>query len=335
MPPGERETRARPPRNARVSLLWRVLAANAAVIGAALAFLSLSPATVPRPGSLESVLILGGSLTVMLVANLLLLRRVLAPLRRLTALMHRVDPLAPGERLPDRGHDREVAELTTAFNAMLERLEEERRDATGRAVAAQEGERRRIAQELHDEVGQGLTAALLQLESAARIAPPQLAPKLHEAMETVRGSLEEARGVASRLRPEALDDLGLITAVSVLGKRLAKQSGMRIDLDLHTDLPPLVPQEEIVVYRVAQEALTNVLRHANATRVRVCLVPWNGGVRLCVVDDGTGLDGAAPGAGLLGMRERAMLIGARLAMQERHDGRGVEVTLDVPAENGA
>jgi len=110
---------------------------------------------------------------------------------------------------------------------------------------------------------------------------------------------------------------------------------MRIDLDLHTDLPPLVPQEEIVVYRVAQEALTNVLRHANATRVRVCLVPWNGGVRLCVVDDGTGLDGAAPGAGVLGMRERAMLIGARLAMQERHDGRGVEVTLDVPAENGA
>lgn len=313
------------------SLLWRLLATNAAVISAAMLFLSLSPARVPSPGSLESVLVLIAGMTVMLVANLFLLRRALSPLRRLTDLMHRVDPLRPGERIPAYGHDAEVMELTQAFNQMLERLERERRDSTGRAVAAQEGERRRIAQELHDEIGQGLTAALLQLEAAMKAAPPSLAPKLSGAMESVRGSLEEARAVASRLRPEALDDLGLVSSLSSLGKRLAEQTGIEIDLDLHDGLPKLDPQGEIVVYRVAQEALTNVLRHAQATCVRVCLERVDGAVRLCVVDDGVGLDGSPAGSGMLGMRERAVLIGAALEIQPRHTG-GVAVTLDVPVE---
>lgn len=192
-------------------------------------FLSLSPARVPSPGSFESVLVLIGGMTVMLLANLFLLRRALSPLRRLTDLMHRVDPLRPGERIPVYTHDAEVMELTQAFNEMLERLEAERRESTGRAVAAQEGERRRIAQELHDEIGQGLTAALLQLEAAMKVAPPAVAAKLSGAMESVRGSLEEARVLASRLRPEALDDLGLVTALSALAKRLAKQTGVEIE----------------------------------------------------------------------------------------------------------
>ena len=311
--------------------MWRLLATNAAVIGAALLFLSLSPARVPSPGSLESVLVLIGGMTVMLVANLFLLRRALDPLRRLTDLMRRVDPLRPGERIPVYGHDAELVELTQAFNEMLERLEDERRESTGRAVAAQEGERRRIAQELHDEIGQGLTAALLQLEAAMKDAPPALAPKISGAMESVRGSLEEARAVASRLRPEALDDLGLVRALSSLGKRLAQQTGVRIELDVDRVLPKLPEEEEIVVYRVAQEALTNVLRHADATRVRLCLERLDGVVRLCVVDDGVGLDGAAPGGGVRGMRERALLIGATLEIGRGESG-GVAVTLDVPVE---
>lgn len=329
-----RETTAAPatkPR--RWSLLWRLLATNAAVMGLATLFLSLSPATVPAPGSLalESALLLTVGITVMLVANLFLLRRALDPLRRLTELMRRVDPLRPGQRIPVYGHDAEVADLTLAFNEMIERLEDERRDATGRAVAAQEGERRRIAQELHDEIGQGLTAALLQLEGAMRVAPPELAPKLAGAMESVRGSLEEAREVASRLRPEALDDLGLVSALSALGKRLAKQTGLEIELELYDDLPSLAPEDEIVVYRVAQEALTNVLRHAQARRVRVCLDRHAETVRLRVADDGVGLNGAQPGGGLRGMRERAVLIGADLTI-EPGDGGGVAVTLDVPAD---
>src|ERR671917_733374 len=116
----------------RVSLLWRLLATNAAVIGSAMLFLSLSPARVPSPGSVESVLVLIGGMTVMLLANLFLLRRALSPLRRLTDLMHRVDPLRPGERIPVYTHDAELMELTQAFNDMLGRLEAERRESTGR-----------------------------------------------------------------------------------------------------------------------------------------------------------------------------------------------------------
>lgn len=313
------------------SLLWRLLATNAAVVGAAMLFLSLSPATLPAPSSFDHVLVLIAAMTVVLVANLFLLRRALSPLRRLTDLMGRVDPLKPGERIPVYGHDAEITELTQAFNDMLERLEEERRESTGRAVAAQEGERRRIAQELHDEIGQGLTAALLQLEAATKVASPTLMPKLSGAMESVRRSLEEARVIASRLRPEALDDLGLVSALSSLGKRLADQTGLEIELDLHDGLPKLPQEDEIVVYRVAQEALTNVLRHADATHVRVCLEPLDGAVRLCVVDNGVGLDGAAAGGGTRGMRERAVLIGAALQIRPSESG-GVAVTLDLPVE---
>ena len=314
------------------SLLWRLLGTNAAVIAAAMLFLSLSPARVPSPGSFESVLVLIGGMTVMLVANLFLLRRALNPLHRLTELMGRVDPLSPGERIPVYGHDAELMELTQAFNEMLQRLEDERREATGRAVAAQEGERRRIARELHDEIGQGLTAALLQLEAAMKVAPPALAPKLSGAMESVRGSLEEARAVASRLRPEALDDLGLVRALRSLGNRLADQTGLDIQLDLRDGLPKLPEEDEIVVYRVAQEALTNVLRHAGATRVHICLEPVDGVVRLSVADDGVGLDGAPLGGGMRGMRERALLIGASLEIQPNEPG-GLAVTLDVPVED--
>lgn len=318
------------PRRGGVSLLWRLLATNAAVIAVAMSFLSLSPARLPFPGSLQSVLVLVAGMTVMLVANLYLLRRALSPLRRLTDLMRRVDPLLPGERIPIYSHDAELMELTQAFNEMLERLEAERRASTRRAVAAQEGERRRIAQELHDEIGQGLTAALLQLESTMKVAPSSLRPKLSGAMESVRGSLEEARAVASRLRPEALD-LGLVRALRSLGKRLGEQSGIDIALDLNDGLPHLADEDEIVVYRVAQEALTNVLRHAEAKHVRVCLESQDGVVRLTVADDGVGLGGEAPGGGMLGMRERALLIGAALAIEPAETG-GVAVRLAVPVE---
>lgn len=315
------------------SLLWRLLATNAAVTGTAILLLTISPARLPAPGSLDRVLVLVAALIVMLVANLYLLRRALSSLRKLTDLMRRVDPMVPGERIPVYGDDTELMELTQAFNEMLERLETERRDSTRRAVAAQEAERRRIAQELHDEIGQGLTAALLQLETTVKAAPPDLTPKLSGAMESVRGSLEEARAVASRLRPEALDDLGLVRALRSLGKRLAEQTDIQIAFELHGGPPELAEEDEIVVYRVAQEALTNVLRHAKATRAEVCLESLDGIVQLTVSDDGIGLAGMTQGGGMLGMRERALLIGAALAVEPRGQG-GVAVRLSVPVKKG-
>jgi two-component system sensor histidine kinase UhpB len=136
--------------------------------------------------------------------------------------------LEPGRRVPVYGTETEVAELTLAFNEMLDRLEEERRQSAAHALSAQEGERRRVAQELHDEVGQSLTAVLLQLGRVQRAAPLDLRAELAEARETARESLEEVRQIAQRLRPEALDELGLQSALEALAERVSEQGGLRV-----------------------------------------------------------------------------------------------------------
>lgn len=315
------------PRRRGIPLLWRLLAINALVITAAVAAIAFSPATIPAPVTLESALYIVVGLGIVLVANMVLLRRALEPLSRLTDLMRRVDPLEPGERIPVYGPDAEVAELTQAFNDMLERLERERRDAAGRALSAQEGERLRTARELHDEIGQRLTAVLLQVERVMRRAPAELVPDLREIRETARGSLEEARRISSRLRPEALDDLGLVNALVVLVDRLNEQTGATIEPRIHGELPQTSPEVELVLYRVAQEALTNALRHSGAGRIALDLEHDYGTVTLRVADNGCGVGGAPAGGGMQGMRERAMLIGAHLTIL---DGGGTKVVLTAP-----
>jgi two-component system sensor histidine kinase UhpB len=304
------------------------MATNAVVITAAVVAIAFSPATIPAPVTVQSALYVVAGLLAVLVANLVLLRQALGPLRRLKELMRRVDLLEPGQRIPVSG-DAEVAELSEAFNEMLERLEDERRDAASRALYAQEGERLRTAQELHDEIGQRLTAVLLQVEQAIRIAPENVRPQLREVRETARGSLEEARRISARLRPEALDDLGLLSALGVLVDRLSEQTGLTIDTAFPSSLPRLDRESELVLYRVAQEAMTNAVRHAGANRVTLTLSADESRIQLLVQDDGVGLNGARAGSGLSGMRERAMLIGARLSVADRPGG-GVEVGLDVP-----
>jgi two-component system sensor histidine kinase UhpB len=208
---------------------------------------------------------------------------------------------------------------------MLDRLEAERRGSGRRALRAQEAERARIARGLHDEVGQVLTGVLLQLESEGRS---------EEAKAAVRQALEEVRRIARELRPEMLEHLGLVSALTELSRKFADQSGVRIERRFADDLPPLSDEAELAVYRVAQESLTNVARHANASRVEVALQPGAGSVVLRVVDDGRGMDDTAAlngHGGLRGMRERAMLVGGALAVKRAHDG-GVEVRFEVPAE---
>ena len=313
----------------RIPVLWRIAATNAVVITAAVSVLAFSPAQIPRPDTVESALVVLAGLSIVLAVNLFLVGRALRPLRRLTELMGRVDPLRPGERLSVGAADAEVVELTDAFNEMLERLERERKESTGKSLAAQEAERRRIAQELHDEIGQRLTAILLQLKGVAAQAPEPLDKNLQEVMETARGTLEEVRSVAAQLRPVALDDLGLVSALSVLAEQLSEHTGTGIEAKLTPALPPLGEQAELVVYRVAQEALTNAVRHADASRIELSLQRSLHGVRLTVRDDGKGLDGAEPGSGVRGMRERALLIGGRLDIRPGRE-EGVEVVLEVP-----
>lgn len=314
-----------------MSLFWRLFGLNAAIFVAATLALVLSPLTVSSPVHVAEATVLVAGLTALLLVNFFLVRFSLGPLDRLTQLMRRVDLLRPGQRLEASGPN-EVRRLVAVFNEMLERLERERRESGRRALAAQEAERKRVAQELHDEVGQAVTAVMLQLSRLSRAVPDELAAEVAEAQETTRASLDDVRRIARRLRPEALDDLGLTSALTALTTGFSERTGLRVARRIDRDLPPLDADTELVVYRVAQEGLTNVARHAGAGRVELHLQRGSrGGAVLRVLDDGTGLDGSKPGSGIEGMRERALLVGATLTVETRAAG-GVEVRLEVPED---
>jgi two-component system sensor histidine kinase UhpB len=313
------------------SILWRVFTVNAVVFGAALLTLIVSPATVSNPIKLTELVGLVVGLLLTLLVDLLLLALVLRPVRNLAHLMGHIDPMRPGQRA-DVGRSQwagsEVSVLAGALNTMLDRLETERRESARRALAAQEAERLRIARELHDEVGQTLTAVALQVERAATVgAQPQA---LAEIMTALNSSLDDVRRIARELRPEALDDLGLTDALIALCLRVERQSAIKVTRELEGNLPPLSKEVELVVYRVAQEALTNALRHANASEVRVALRSERQAVFLSVEDDGDGMAVTEThGNGLRGMRERAMLIQGDLEVTTVAHG-GVKVALEVP-----
>ena len=215
----------------RVSLFWRIFLLNAAVLVAATACCCSGPVTVSTPVLLTEALVLGAGLVAMLVANAVLLRVGLAPLDRLTRAMATIDLLQPGTAA---GRDRHaaIADLIRTFNTMLDRLEAERATSTARALSAQEAERRRIAQELHDEVGQTLTAVLLELKRVADHAPPPVRDELHQVQETTRGSLDEIRRIARRLRPGVLEELGLAQRAAVAGHRVRGRGGLTVRHEL-------------------------------------------------------------------------------------------------------
>ena len=282
--------------------------------------------SVPVAAGELAVLVVG--LLALLLANFILLRPAFAPLDDLADAMRRQDPLAPGVRARLSG-DASVVALARTFNDMLDRLEHERRESARQALLAQEGERRRIARELHDEVGQTLTGVILQVEGLAAAIPDELRPQLEELRETVRHGADEVRTIARRLRPDALVELGLASALAALAGAFERQ----VRVPVHRDLPPAIevsPEEELVIYRVAQEALTNVARHAQASLVRLELRVESDGIVLVVADDGRGIpeDAWDLSQGIRGMRERAMLVGAKLSIDSR-PGDGTIVRLAI------
>jgi len=327
-------------------LIWRVLGVNAAVLAVGVALLVITPATVEFPPSVQQLAVLLVGVVGLLLVDWLLLRRAFEPLDRLAAFARQVDPLRPGERLAlDPRADPQVAEATRAIDEMIDRLETERRDSAREALHAQEAERIRIARELHDEVGQTLTAVVLQLERAVRELPPSAgAEAVVEARELARTAAQEVREIARRLRPEALDDLGIASALVSLASANQRHTGIRVEHAIDPDLPPLDDDAELVVYRVAQEALTNVARHSgtDAALLRLRAVrPQPGAppdaVELTVEDRGAGFDAAAVAnggeRGIRGMRERAVLVGATLELDSR-PGDGTRVRLTVPLAVG-
>jgi two-component system, NarL family, sensor histidine kinase UhpB len=277
----------------------------------------------------EEGVVLVVAVALVIALNVLLLRRVVRPLQRLTVLARTVDLTDPQPPVAEAVPDSEAGELALTFNEMLDRLRTERREATGRVLVAQEAERLRISQELHDQVGQELTAVLLLLSSLESKAPEELRSAVLEAQSSVRASLDDVRRIAIDLRPEALDDLGLESAVAVLADRFAQRSGLEVSCQVSEELPALSPDAELVIYRVAQESLTNIARHSGSASAELSLRPDDDHVVLTVRDHGRGLPAdQPPGSGVRGMRERAGLIGA--ALEIRDADPGVEVRLEVP-----
>ncbi|MGZ4391876.1 MAG: histidine kinase [Gaiellaceae bacterium] len=318
--------------SSRLPLVWRVFAINAGLLLIGSLVLVLAAGPVHASLAVVEPLDLVIGLIAMLVANFLLLRRALAPVERLVERMRTVDLLQPGQRLVEEGGP-EVAETVAAFNQMLDRLEVERRESSRRALAAQEAERLRVARHLHDEVGQVLTGVLLQLDALATADGENRRQQVEETKAAVRGALEEVRRIAQELRPELLEHLGLVSALTQLSRSFGDQSGIVVERHFASDLPKVSAEGELAIYRVTQESLTNIARHSQASRVELTLESGADSVVLSVVDNGRGMaEAPANGSGgLRGMRERAVLVGGALAVKPGRNG-GVEVRLEVPAE---
>ena len=315
--------RARTPADA---LFRRVFLINGLIFALGTLILAVSPATVSARIKLTEIPVFVVGLAVILTANALLLRTSLAPLDRLAASMRRVDPPKRSDRVDDRNTG-DLHHLISSFNSMLDRLETERTTASASALTAQENERQRIARELHDEIGQTLTVALLILKRAVDRAPADIRGELADTQEAVRASLDEVRSIARRLRPDALEDLGLHSALSALCTEFTGATG--INVVKHTaPQSDLTPEVELVCYRIAQESLTNIARHADAGKVWLDLHAGDDQLTLRIADDGKG-GVATEGAGINGMRERALLVNADL-MITSPKGEGTEVRLAIP-----
>jgi two-component system sensor histidine kinase UhpB len=324
----------------RRDLLTQVLVVNLLLIVAAV----VTAAIAAQPNSTtiattQAGIVLGIAVALTILFNLILLQRRFRPLERLVDQMERADLSRPGANLRLSGEEpegpEEVARLHHAFVRMLERLEAERRRASSAALNAQEEERARVARDLHDEVNQALTGLLLRLEAAREKAPPELAAELAEIRALANQAMQELLSLARQLRPTALDDLGLRAALAGHVTELERQGAVDADFEVDGTLGDLPPNVQLVVYRVAQEALSNAVRHAEAEHVDVRLGREGDTVTLAVADDGRGFtfDRIGTGLGIGGMRERALLVGGDLQVESR-PGEGTRIQLRVPIENG-
>jgi two-component system, NarL family, sensor histidine kinase UhpB len=311
-----------------LSLSSRVVVINGLVFAGATAALAFSPATVSSPLVSSELVVLLVGLSVLIVANTLLVKAALAPLELLVRELDRAGSIDPIERMPvpAQGIARNLA---TAINQLLDRIERAQRESNAAALAAQESERSRIAQELHDGVGQSLTAIILELGPLSEQVPEPVAAALLGIREATRASLDEVRTAARRLRPHVLEELGLRSALAALTTDLFQNTGVHVRRSVPSGLPALNSTVELVLFRVAQEALTNVARHAGATTVELTLSMRDTEAVLTIADDGSGIQGATNGTGIRGMRERAALVQGTLEVTPRDTG-GTRVTLRVP-----
>jgi signal transduction histidine kinase len=275
------------------------------------------------------------------MVNFALVRLALHPINTLECVARRVSEGRLTERVPTSVvADRELTQLSTTINDMLDTLaaaRERMRKLGAEVVYAEERERAQVARELHDSVGQNLAAASFQLAAIAHeIGNHEAASRLSEVRELLRTAIEEIRNVSRSLHPRVTADLGLPSALEALGDATRQRS--LIDVDVKVDISGVVipPALSATLYRVAQEALRNIERHADASRAMLALRAWPGYVELEVTDDGRGFEGPLEkkraDAHFAAMKERLSLAGGELHIGSTSDGTRVTAWVGMDTE---
>src|SRR3954451_3021126 len=273
------------------SLIGQLVAANVLLVGLTLLAASLAAGfDLAIDDERSRFLILALAIVLTLCVNVWMLQRRFRPLEGLIERIEEIDPSQPASFEFEGAPAKEIDRLGQSFKRLLRGMEAERRRAGQLVLRAQEDERRRLARDLHDEVNQALTAILLRLQSLSEDAPSEHSAQVRELKRLVNRAMDELTGLARQLRPSALDDHGLVPAIEAQLGRFADRSGVDVSFSADTDLARLDEDVQTAVYRVVQEALTNVTRHANATRVEVGLQDNGSGTTLTVGDDGDGFD---------------------------------------------
>jgi two-component system sensor histidine kinase UhpB len=324
-------------------ILYRVLIANSAivVVGAVIGTWATAAAT-RRSGEIAGApmvlvfAVLGVILSV--AVNFVVLRAAFRPLDTLARV---ADAVRQGDlsarALPLPTGDPQMSHLALTFNRTLDQLERDRaalRHVASQVISAQEEERKRISRELHDDTAQVLFAQLLRVAALKSSPNPEVRAVAGALEDMTVEALEGVRRLALELRPPALDDLGLTAALADLAQRFAEQLGIPVEFQARGARGRLPAEVELVLYRVAQEALTNVAKHARATVAAVDLDRGADDVSLSVRDNGGGFDprgatGGGAGLGLFGMAERVSLVGGGVNIWSS-PGRGTEVFAFVP-----
>ncbi len=279
-------------------------------------------------------------LALCVLINYLLVKIAFRPLDDVSDTMKAIRAGHRGIRVPEVTDDPQIEELSKSLNSMLNTMDMQRKKAAASVIKAQEEERKRIARELHDETSQSLTGLVIGIRMVQEIVPdtmPDIIERLGNINDLAHATLNEVHTMAVRLRPSVLDDLGLAAALRSYAKEFSENTGIPVEMQLLGMSQRLTPELETVLYRVVQEALTNVARHSDATNCRVTLRRKENTIVGTIEDDGHGFDShkvmmsdeKGRGLGLHGMKERIELVGGSLEFDSRQ-GEGTTIFIEVP-----
>ena len=323
-------------------LFYKILVANAVIVALVTIGSALIADAAAENENVSFALLLTIGVVLSVISNAIILRLALTPLSQLEATARRVQGGDPAARVePSDLADPDLERLAATFNTMLDSAESYRarlREVAARALNAQEDERRRIARELHDGIAQTLTALRVRLRVARALPDDARAAALEGISADIGAATEEIRRIAQGLRPPALDLLGLSPAIESYARSIAETAGLEIDTDIAATDGVLSRDAELALYRIVQEALSNVARHAEARCARVDLAVTDTAVQVVVSDNGHGFAVAEEmsrgGLGLFGMQERGAYLGGTVEIESR-PGHGTRVRVTIPTAETA